>query len=145
MAVPKDLRSRWTYVKGTSRRRLPQLVRRLRQVDLFVHDSVHTTRNTCFELGTIWPALPPGGVAVVDDIHRNLGFSRFIESAAPGEWLATRHVPENRLWGTAIKARVGARIAVTCSSPPVAGHRADHAGPQAWADQKTASSVRSPA
>ena len=107
MAVPKDLRSRWTYVKGTSRRRLPQLVRRLRQVDLFVHDSVHTTRNTCFELGTIWPALPPGGVAVVDDIHRNLGFSRFIESAAPGEWLATRHVTGDGLWGTAIKARVG--------------------------------------
>src|SRR5690242_20183305 len=92
IAVPEDLRSRWTYVEGTSRRRLPAIVRRLHQVDLFVHDSLHTTRNTCFELDTVWPALRPGGVAIVDDIHRNLGFSRFIERAAPGAWVATRHV-----------------------------------------------------
>ena len=83
MAVPEDLRSRWTYVRGTSRRRLPGLVRKLQRVDLFIHDSLHTARNTCFELGTVWPALPPGGVAVVDDIDRNLGFSRFTERRDP--------------------------------------------------------------
>jgi hypothetical protein len=93
-------------VEGTSRRRLPELVRRLQRIDLFIHDSLHTARNTCFELGTVWPALPPGGVAVVDDIHRNLGFSRFIERAAPGAWVATRHVTGDGLWGTAIKARL---------------------------------------
>jgi len=103
-AVPEDLRSRWTYVAGTSRRRLPNLVRRLKQVDLFVHDSLHTARNTCFELDTVWPALPPGGVAVVDDIDHSLGFSRFIERAAPAEWFAARHVTGSGLWGTAIKA-----------------------------------------
>jgi Methyltransferase domain len=106
IAVPEDLRSRWTYVEGTSRRRLPGLVRRLQHVDLFIHDSLHTARNTCFELDTVWPALPPGGVVMVDDIHRSLGFSRFIERAAPGEWFAARHVVGGGLWGTAIKARL---------------------------------------
>ncbi|HEY7015608.1 MAG TPA: class I SAM-dependent methyltransferase [Streptosporangiaceae bacterium] len=106
VAVPEDLRSRWTYVEGTSLRRLPGLVRRLQRIDLFVHDSLHTARNTCFELGTVWPVLPPGGVAVVDDIHRSLGFSRFIERAAPGAWVATRHVAGDGLWGAAIKARL---------------------------------------
>jgi Methyltransferase domain len=106
MAVPENLRSRWTYVKGTSRRRLPELVRRLQRVDLFIHDSLHTTRNTCFELETVWPTLPPGGVAVVDDIHRNIGFSRFIERVAPETWVVARHVTGDGLWGTVIKDRL---------------------------------------
>lgn len=106
-AVPEHLRSRWAYVAGTSRRRLPGLVRRLQRVDLFIHDSLHTARNTCFELDTVWPALPPGGVAVVDDIDHSLGFSRFTERVAPEAWIAARHVTGSGLWGTAIKA--GAR------------------------------------
>lgn len=104
MAVPEDLRSRWTCMRGTSRRRLPALVRELRRVDLFVHDSLHTSRNTYFELDTIWPALAPGGAAVVDDINRNLGFSRFIPRVTPGTWLTARHVTGDGLWGAAIKA-----------------------------------------
>jgi len=107
IAVPAGLRSRWTYVEGTSRRQLPGLVRRLGQVDLFIHDSLHTARNTCFELDTVWPALTPGGVAVVDDIHHSLGFSRFTERVAPGALVATRHVTGNGLWGAAVKARLG--------------------------------------
>jgi SAM-dependent methyltransferase len=104
IAVPEDLRSRWTYVAGTSRSRLPQLVRELRQVDLFVHDSLHTARNMCFELDTIWRALPPGGAAVVDDIDHSLGFRRFLDRAAPGASVAARHVTGSGLWGAALKA-----------------------------------------
>ena len=104
IAVPGDLRSRWTYVAGTSRWRLPQLVRRLQHVDLFVHDSLHTSRNMCFELDTVWPALPPGGVAVVDDIDHGLGFRRFVDRVAPGAWVAARHLTGNGRWGAAIKA-----------------------------------------
>jgi Methyltransferase domain len=105
IAVPDNIRSRWTYVEGTSRRRLPELVRGLRQVDLFIHDSLHTARNTCFELDTVWPALSPGAVAVVDDIDRNLGFSHFTERVAPEASFAARHVIGAGLWGAAIKAR----------------------------------------
>jgi SAM-dependent methyltransferase len=108
IAVPDDLRSRWTYVEGTSRQRLPELVRRFQQIDLFIHDSLHTARNTCFELDAVWPALPPGGVAVVDDIDHSLGFSRFIERVAPGAWVAARHVTGSGLWGAAVKARMRA-------------------------------------
>lgn len=105
IAIPAALRPHWTYVEGTSRRRLPDLVRGLKHVDLFLHDSLHTGRNTFFELDTVWPALPPGGAALVDDIHRNLGFSRFIEQAAPAAWVAARHVSGDGLWGAAIKDR----------------------------------------
>lgn len=105
IAVPEGLRSRWTYVEGTSGRRLPGLVRGLQRIDLFVHDSLHTTRNTFFELDTVWPALPPGAAALVDDIDRNLGFSRFVDDAAPQAWVAARHVIGEGLWGIVIKAR----------------------------------------
>jgi hypothetical protein len=104
IAVPEDLKSRWTYVAGTSRQRLPGLVRELRQVDLFVHDSLHTARNTCFELDTVWPALTPGGVAAVDDIDHSLGFSRFTDQVAPAAWIAARHVTGTGVWGVAVKA-----------------------------------------
>ena len=105
IAIPAALRPHWTYVEGTSRRRLPDLVRGLKHVDLFLHDSLHTGRNTLFELDTVSAGLPPGGAALVDDIHRNLGFSRFIEQVAPAAWVAARHVSGDGLWGAAIKDR----------------------------------------
>ena len=49
-AVPSSHRTRWSYVEGSSRRRLPSLLRSLAQVDLFIHDSLHTARNTRFEM-----------------------------------------------------------------------------------------------
>jgi SAM-dependent methyltransferase len=104
IAVPADLRSRWTYVAGTSRYRLPPLVRELERVDLFVHDSLHTSRNMCFELDTVWSALPPGGIAVVDDIDHSLGFRRFVDRVTPAAWMAAGHVTGSGLWGTAVKA-----------------------------------------
>lgn len=103
MAVPKDLRSRWTYVQGTSRERLPELLAELRELDLFVHDSLHTGRNTRFELESAWAVLRPGGVAVVDDVDRSLGFRDFVDESGPSAWLAARHVLGTGLWGVALK------------------------------------------
>jgi hypothetical protein len=104
IAVPEDLRRRWTYVEGTSRARLPHLLTELGELDLFVHDSLHTGRNTRFELESAWAALAPGGAAVVDDIDHSLGFRNFLDQAAPRAWFAARHVTGGGLWGVAIKA-----------------------------------------
>lgn len=76
-AVPMDCRDRWTYVRGSSRRRLPSLVSDLESVDLFVHDSLHTGRNMQFELRTVWPAMHGGGLALVDDVD-NQSFRDFV-------------------------------------------------------------------
>jgi hypothetical protein len=77
-AVTDELRGRWTYLEGASRRRLPPLLRRLGQIDLFVHDSLHSTRNVHWELDTAWKALRPGGFVVVDDVDFNWGFELFL-------------------------------------------------------------------
>ena len=79
VAVPDRLRNRWVYLEGASRRRLPPLLQRLGQLDLFFHDSLHSTRNTRWELETTWRALPPGGVVVADDADHNWGFDEFLK------------------------------------------------------------------
>jgi hypothetical protein len=71
------LRRRWTYIAGTSRRKLPALLSQLQQIDLFIHDSLHSKRNVMFELEQAWKHLKPGGVIVVDDIDINYGFRAF--------------------------------------------------------------------
>jgi|SRR5579875_871857 len=104
MAVPPGLRARWTYLSGTSRDRLPPLLDELGEIDVFVHDSLHTGRNTRFELDSVWPAIRPGGVAVVDDIDHSLAFHSFVGQARPAQSLAARHVTGTGLWGAAVKA-----------------------------------------
>jgi hypothetical protein len=76
-AVEPELRERWTYVEGSSRRRLPGLLAELGEIDLFVHDSMHTEDNVRFELDRAWAVLRPGGAVVVDDIDLNWGFHSF--------------------------------------------------------------------
>jgi methyltransferase family protein len=49
-AVAEDRRAPWSYIKGSSRRRLPGLLRELRRIDLFIHDGRHAERNLRFEL-----------------------------------------------------------------------------------------------
>lgn len=80
IAVPARLRGRWTLIRGSSRRRLPGLLRDLSAIDMFVHDSMHTARNVRFELGQAWPALTSGGVITIDDVERNSGTRDFLRA-----------------------------------------------------------------
>jgi hypothetical protein len=77
-AVPERLRDRWSYIRGSSRRKLPRLD--VGAVDLFVHDSAHTDETVRFELETMWPRLRIGGVMLVDDVQLNPAFHRFVGS-----------------------------------------------------------------
>src|SRR5207249_1901031 len=56
VAVPARLYERWTFLRGSSRQLLPSLLADLGRVDVFVHDSMHTSRNMRFELEQMWPA-----------------------------------------------------------------------------------------
>jgi hypothetical protein len=76
-AVPQSLRSRWSYIPGSSRRRLRGVLDEVGGIDLFVHDSRHSERNLLFELRHAWGALHPGGVLIADDVDLNCGFHTF--------------------------------------------------------------------
>ena len=101
-AVPHSLHSRWTYVRGSSRRRLPQLLADLGQIDLFVHDSAHTETNMRFEFTTAWSALRPGGVLVSHDVEMNAAFAEFARAVGLQPLLA-RHDASSGLVGVLVK------------------------------------------
>ncbi len=90
-AVTDSCRKRWTSIKGSSRRRLPSLLRSLIQVDLFIHDSLHTARNTRFEMEQTLEFLAPGGVMIVDDISTHQAFFNFAQDFPALETLACPH------------------------------------------------------
>src|SRR6185437_8158116 len=76
--VPQPLRSRWTLLRGRSRALLPRLLNDLPAPDVFLHDSLHTTRNMTFEFQAAWQKMNVGGVLLSDDIHMSKAFARFI-------------------------------------------------------------------
>lgn len=77
IAIGDRYMQRWSYIKGSSRRRLPELLSQLGQIDLFIHDSLHSERNVRFELEKAWAVVKPGGALVVDDVDVNWGFQSF--------------------------------------------------------------------
>jgi SAM-dependent methyltransferase len=89
-AVPDDLTGRWTLVRGSSRRRLPGLLKTLGSIDLFIHDSLHSHRNMSFELAEAWRALRPGGFLLADDVHRNSAFVQCAGRVGPARALCCR-------------------------------------------------------
>ncbi|HEX3944156.1 MAG TPA: class I SAM-dependent methyltransferase [Rhizomicrobium sp.] len=94
IAVPERLRERWTLIAGSSRRRLPGVLAQVGQIDLFVHDSLHTEQNVRFELARAWAALKPGGALVVDDIDSNGGYGAFLPSISGFRALVCESEPD---------------------------------------------------
>ncbi|MDP9159448.1 MAG: class I SAM-dependent methyltransferase [Acidobacteriota bacterium] len=72
--VPVSLQKRWTLYRGTARRLLPSLLAKLGEINMFIHDSLHTCRNMRMEFSSAWPALARGGVLISDDIEGNSAF-----------------------------------------------------------------------
>src|SRR5919202_2346671 len=76
--VPPELRHRFELVLGDTRQTLrPRLERET--VDLFFHDSLHTTRHMLFEFRAAWRRLRSGGVLVSDDVFWNPAFWLFTQ------------------------------------------------------------------
>ncbi len=80
VAVPDYLRHGWTTLSGTSRHQLPRLLANLDAIDLFIHDSLHTGRNTSFEIAQASKILRPGGALLIDDVYQSLAFRDFVDT-----------------------------------------------------------------
>jgi hypothetical protein len=103
IAITPQCRERWHYVEGSSRQRLPALVASLGKVGVFLHDSLHTARNTAFEMEQADSAMPAGGVMLVDDIKMHAGFTRFARKHPDYRLTVCPHADELGLFGIAIK------------------------------------------
>ncbi|MCA3749124.1 MAG: class I SAM-dependent methyltransferase [Rubrobacter sp.] len=120
IAVPGRMQNRWRLHRGASRRVLPGLLAELGEVDLFVHDSLHTLRNMRFEFGAVWPHLRPGGAVLADDVERNAAFEE-LRGRRPLLWRVVADREREPLHGPPAPVVFG--LAVKASSPdgPSAG------------------------
>lgn len=66
--IPSELRQNWRLYLGPSRTQLPRVLGDLDRVDLFLHDGAHSYRSQLEDLRRVWPHLPIGAVAVIDDV-----------------------------------------------------------------------------
>lgn len=70
-AIPEDIRAhmadRHHLVLEDVATALPRLLRELREIDLFIHDDLHTPAHMLWEMRLVWPHLRSGGVLLCDD------------------------------------------------------------------------------
>jgi hypothetical protein len=103
LAVTDACRPRWSYLEGSSRQRLPSLVAERGHVEMFIHDSLHTARNTTFEMEQAASAMPVGAVMLVDDIRMHRGFVNFVKRHPGYRTIICPHGDRIGLFGIAVK------------------------------------------
>jgi hypothetical protein len=86
--VGESLRRRWTLQIGPSSQLLEPLLRELGQIDVFLHDSLHTYDNMLFEYRAAWPFLKTDGLFLSHDVGRNAAFFDFAREVGQrwGDW-----------------------------------------------------------
>ena len=77
ICVPKYLQNRWNLILGDSKNELPKILKKIKQLDVFLHDSKHTYEHMTWEFKTIWPHLNSNGILVSDDTNWNESFKDF--------------------------------------------------------------------
>jgi hypothetical protein len=102
VVVTDACRSRWSYVQGSSKLRLPSLVAEVGQVEMFIHDSLHTAENTVFEMEQAASAMPKGGVMLVDDIDSHTGFAAFAKRHPRYQTIICPSTDRNGMFGVAV-------------------------------------------
>lgn len=81
--IPETLKERWQLHRGPSKRVLPSLLRQLGQLDLFIHDSLHTYGNMRREFQTAARFLGRPSMVIADDIESNQAFHEWVGNVRP--------------------------------------------------------------
>jgi hypothetical protein len=97
--IPKALKGRWRLHRGASKRTFPFLLPRLKRIDIFVHDSLHTYKNITREFQTITPYLARPAVVIADDVGDNAAFLNWVREARPAFWSILREVEKPSVFG----------------------------------------------
>lgn len=90
--VPDRLRARWTLYLGDARDVLLPLLKDLGEIDVFIHDSLHTRAHMYFKYEAACPHLRPGGYLVSDDVLWNDAFSEFADVVEDSQHVVLRGV-----------------------------------------------------
>ena len=77
--VPEDLHTYWERSTGPTQRQLVSVLNTVEEVDLFLHDSVHSVSGMFTEFSLAWEWLSDGGILLSNHVDRNDVFERFAE------------------------------------------------------------------
>lgn len=83
--VPQWLRAPWQVHLGDAREILPGLLTQLGNIDIFIHDSLHTYDHMTWEFETAYPRLRSGGLLFSDDALWNNSFYDFARKVGAPE------------------------------------------------------------
>ena len=77
IAVPENLRDRWSLFRMADREALPKIARYAKPFDLVYYDSDKSMEGRRFSYMLLWRNLKPGGVFIANDIDDNTAFAHF--------------------------------------------------------------------
>ncbi len=75
--IPDELRKRWSFNFGSSNDRLQEVFNDINNVQIFIHDSLHTYKNMMFEFNCAEKNLGKDGIIISDDVLDNDAFFDF--------------------------------------------------------------------
>lgn len=75
--IPKYLSKNWKLILGRSQDKLPSLLKKLRNIDFFLHDSEHSYDCMLFEFSNSFNVLNKGGILTSHDTNMNNSFYDF--------------------------------------------------------------------
>lgn len=80
--VPEYLRNRWDLRLGDSLKILPELVKKIDKIDIFLHDSLHTYSHVKKELAIATKKMDKNGIVLCDNIDLGAGkaFNEFLKN-----------------------------------------------------------------
>lgn len=80
--IPKHLHYRWELILGNSLIEIPKLLKNLKYIDIFHHDSLHLYEHMIKEFNFVWPKIKRAGYIMSHDIftRNHSAFSDFAKS-----------------------------------------------------------------
>jgi predicted O-methyltransferase YrrM len=103
--IPWPLRTRWSLYRGSTRRLLKSVLNEVDEIDVFIHDSLHTARNMEREFDIAWPLLRNGGVVISDDVEGNGAFLELTMRPAVSFSVVLKEEKKDSLFGIAVKRK----------------------------------------
>ena len=75
--VPEKLKESWTLIIGDTKEKLEPTLKKLKNIDMFIHDSEHSYETMMYEYYTAWKYLKKDGILGSDDIKHSDAFEEF--------------------------------------------------------------------
>jgi len=98
-AIPNVLKDNWELCLGDSNEQLNKIFKNFSNIDIFLHDSLHTYKNMMFEFKKSWPNIKDSGYLLSDDILGNNAFYDFCKIENKNPFLLYQKVEPVALMG----------------------------------------------